>query len=113
MKQKAFQSEPGQFPLRGLVARRLFGKFPDTEQQAVGKQIFTEADGISFSMHKVKPLPSRAPSILESDEANSASCRQSLQPFMVSQAVTFCTEKALSRNCLITKDLSTESLRLQ
>ena len=53
MKQKAFQTEPGQYPLRGLVARRLFGKFSDTEQQAVGKQIFTGSDGISFSMHKV------------------------------------------------------------
>lgn len=55
MKQKAFQTEPGQYPLRGLVARRLFGKFSDTEQQAVGKQIFTGPDGISFSMHKVTP----------------------------------------------------------
>ena len=48
MKQKVFQTEPGQYPLRGLVARRLFGKFSDTEQQAVGKQIFTGPDGISF-----------------------------------------------------------------
>lgn len=53
MQQKAFQKEPGQFPLRGLVARRLVGKFSDTEQQAVGKQIFSFPDGLSFCMRRV------------------------------------------------------------
>lgn len=53
MQQAAFQKEPGQFPLRGLVARRLVGRFSDTEQQAVGKQIFTFPDGQSFCMRKV------------------------------------------------------------
>jgi len=54
MRQKAFQKEPGQFPLRGLVARRLVGKFSDTELQAVGKQIFDYGDGgATFCMRKV------------------------------------------------------------
>lgn len=53
MQQKAFQSEPGQFPLRGLVARRLYGNFSDTKQQAVGKQIFSGQDELSFCMRRV------------------------------------------------------------
>lgn len=54
MQQKAFQREPGQFPLRGLVARRLVGKYSDTEQQAVSKQIFDFGDGgATFCMRKV------------------------------------------------------------
>ena len=58
MQQKAFQKEPGQFPLRGLVARRLVGKFSDTEQQAVSKQIFDYGDGgVTFCMRKVAFLP--------------------------------------------------------
>ncbi len=57
MKQKAFQKEPGQFPLRGLVARRLVGRFSDTEQQAVSKQIFDFGDGgHTFCMRKVRAL---------------------------------------------------------
>lgn len=56
IRQKAFQSEPGQYTLRGLVARRLVGKFSDTEKQAVGKQIFTSSDGNSFCMQKVSLL---------------------------------------------------------
>ena len=58
MQQRAFQKESGQFPLRGLVARRLVGKFSDTEQQAVSKQIFDYGDGgVTFCMRKVAFLP--------------------------------------------------------
>ena len=51
--QPVFQAEPGIFALKGLVARRLFGSFADTKQQATGKQIFATSDVGSFSMHRV------------------------------------------------------------
>lgn len=39
--------------LRGLVARRLYGGFADTKQQAVGKQIVSTDDNGGFCMHRV------------------------------------------------------------
>lgn len=52
-RQTAFRQEPGVFALRGLVARRLFGGFADTKQQATGKQIFDTDTAGSFCMRKV------------------------------------------------------------
>ena len=57
--QPAFQEEPGIFALKGLVARRLFGSFADTKQQATGKQIFATSDIGSFSMHRVSSSRTR------------------------------------------------------
>lgn len=53
VRQPQLQKEPGLSMLRGLVARRLFGAFADTKQQAVGKQIFTFDNLGSFCMRKV------------------------------------------------------------
>ena len=54
-KQPAFQKEPAASILRGLIAKRLLGKFSDTERQAVGKQIFKVENkwGDSYCMLKV------------------------------------------------------------
>lgn len=53
--QEVFQKEPAASILRGLIARRLLGKFSDTERQAVGKQIVNLENqwGESYCMHKV------------------------------------------------------------
>ena len=57
-KQPGFQEEPRASILRGLIAKRLLGKFSDTEHQAVGKQILKLENswGESFIMRKVSQM---------------------------------------------------------